>query len=276
MNYQKYDLLIDLAYVLSFSVVLILFISRFSDLSGVAGRIFEYLGSVENMEPMLLIVLCIKEVCYSCAVFAGIFMGSVVIHESGHALGGILRGYGIAHFCVFGIVFSLKGKKKVRFDVSAVFGGYVVACNREKTADPVILLRMGPWAECFYIVAASLLTYLGSDTLCGIFVLGELSAYEFIRVLSAVRGRNGDSSTAGEVLCEGPEDYNMLMDVYDKVLSGISGRRIIAVDAQGRNNAAKSGAYRGVGEKSGEYKVAGARKLSIKEELELYYGKEQL
>jgi len=243
MTDQKHDPFIDFAYVLSLLAVLMLFIVLFTGLSGYTPEGVGAQGKNDLSEVAGTAGFMLGRLVVSLIVFGAILLGTVFFHELGHALGGMACGYRIAHFCVFGIVISFgrkkkekignsalrkrkvqiddsaRKKKKVQIDDSAYFGGYVIACTDEKKRSPLVLLRMGPWAECFFILTSAFLSPIVFDPVCAVFVTGEMLAYLYVRTLSLRRDDESDSCTSAQVMAEGPGDYNRLMDIYDMHLT---------------------------------------------------------
>ena len=181
----------------------------------------------------------------SVAIFTLLLAVSVIVHELGHLAGGLLTGYRLRHFCLFGVVLSARGSTHVRFDRSALFGGYVVMCTDDPCRSPVTLLRAGPFAECTLMLSAAIAAVHLLSPVTGVFVLGEILSFLCVRNLAVGRSVCDDSSTAAQVSAEGPADYNNLMDIYDRELENC-GRMVPAAPAD----------------------------LTVKEELSLYVKKE--
>ncbi|MCR5521054.1 MAG: hypothetical protein K6F44_03985 [Lachnospiraceae bacterium] len=220
MNRRKSDPFIDLAYMCALLVVLGFFVFAFFCSRAFAHEIL--VNPNEGVETVLLekAVSAFGEALLSVVFFSFLMICTIIMHELGHALGGFVAGYRAAHFCVFGICLSFGKKKVFRFDRSAVFGGYVVMCAKDPEKSPLLLLRMGPLAECLFLSLVAAIVAIGETSVTGIFLLGETVAYFFVRMAMSGKSREDDSSTAAQVLEEGPGYYNRLMDVYDEMISG--------------------------------------------------------
>ncbi|MBR5369574.1 MAG: site-2 protease family protein [Lachnospiraceae bacterium] len=199
----------------------------------------------------------------SVAIFTLLLAVSVIVHELGHLAGGLLTGYRLRHFCLFGVVLSARGSTHVRFDRSALFGGYVVMCTDDPGRSPVALLRAGPLAECTLMLSAAVAAVFLLSPVTGVFVLGEILSFLLVRSLTTGRSACGDSATTAQVRTEGPADYNRLMDIYDRELKDC-GREVPAGKDHGEPSA---------GDDVTEKRELPAN-LTVKEELSLYVKKE--
>ncbi|MBQ6090266.1 MAG: site-2 protease family protein [Lachnospiraceae bacterium] len=199
----------------------------------------------------------------SVAIFTLLLAVSVIVHELGHFVGGLLTGYRLRHFCLFGVVLSARGSTHVRFDRSALFGGYVVMCTDDPGRAPVALLRAGPLAECTLMLSAAVAAVFLLSPVTGVFVLGEILSFLLVRSLTTGRSACSDSATTAQVRTEGPADYNRLMDIYDRELKDC-GREVPAGKDHGEPSA---------GDDVTEKRELPAN-LTVKEELSLYVKKE--
>ena len=262
MTRYKTDVITDLAYYSAFVIDLILFVISLT------GLIDSDLTPAVSEREAVWIVLddACEVVCtalFSVALFSILLCAVVIVHELGHVLGGLVKGYRIAHFCVFGLVISPRGRRLIQFDRTALFGGYAVMLSPERNRSPLFLLRAGPWAECVFLSMTSgfiliglKAAVIGEPLLCS-FLLGEIVAFLFVRIVSLGTGGSDDTSTAAQVICDGPGDYNRLMDIYDKQINEVTLRLKVSEKT---------------GMKTGKKKRKCTRKevLTIKEELSLY------
>ena len=254
MRSKKSDPFIDSLFFLSFVVALIVFFVSFFTAAdriiycpgahGSAGSV--RISGESGPDPAGILWSALL----STVLFAFLLSLTVLVHELGHVAGGILCGYRPAHFCVFGVVFSFKGRIRLRFDRTALLGGYAVMRSRSGSGFPMLLLRGGPLAECVFMLTFSAFTAFTANPVTGVFVAGETVAYFLVRSLASGRYCT-DSATAAEVADEGAWAYNSLMCEYDRLIEG-SGRRI------------------------GEAKRGAQKNLTIGEELALYGKKEQI
>ena len=265
MDHQKSDLLIDSAYMCALIIVLFLFLFSFY---GSSQRLFCISPGPEGDVDSLVLKKAFDATggaLLSIGIFFLLLLAAIIVHELGHLIGGVIKGYRPAHFCVFGIVLSLKGKRSFSYDPSARFGGYTVMCTGDIKRSPLLLIRMGPLFECAFFLAVSIFVAGVDADVTGIFLLGEIIAYLFVRTVSSGHAVGDDSATAAEVLAEGPKDYNKLMNVYDGILLGkeAKAKGVIPHDGILLGEEAKA---KGVIPRNGS--------LTIKEEL-LMYGREE-
>lgn len=225
MKHHRSDPFIDLAYSFALLTVLVIFSFSFFSLFGsIRAETFvtgedALTGVVRNASRVA------KGAFFSVFIFVMLLFAAIVFHELGHFLGGILKGYRPAHLCLFGVILSFKGERRIRSDRSARFGGYVVMCPEDQGRSPVMLIRMGPLFECMFFVTVAVVTGFGESTVAGVFLLGEILSYLFVRILASGHSAEDDSSTVAEVRQNGPEDYNRLMNIYDREISG-AGRNV--------------------------------------------------
>ncbi|MBR6294165.1 MAG: hypothetical protein IKR54_06210 [Lachnospiraceae bacterium] len=223
------DPFIDLSYFFAFLIALGVFIIRFLSAFG-PGSLNPVpegdmsAGKVAAEALALDAFSVVKGALLSCTIFLVLLVGAVIAHESGHMMGGLLTGYILRHFCLFGVVLSFGGTRRVRFDRSALLGGYVVMCSGDTGRSPMTLLRAGPFFECTLMTAAAVSAALLPDHLTGVFVIGEILSFLCVRSLTAGRSACSDSATAAQVRAEGPADYNRLMDHYDEELTACTKR----------------------------------------------------
>ncbi len=255
-----------MAYFITFIVVLTLFVISFTGVFAPEGAVVA--GSKEEALRIVWDNACriFASSLASVAAFTALLCAVVIVHELGHFAGGKIMGYSLVHFCVFGFLISPRKKRFLHFDKTALAGGYVVMRSTDPGNSPLLLIRMGPWAECVFISGIGFMSLCTADSesmvTCS-FLLGEIVAFLLVRILSLGSGGRDDTSTAAQVRADGPGDYNRLMDIYDEQLS-IAMNRGFMIRTENK--------YGDTEEKTTKKRRKKVRedRLTIKEELSIY------